>query len=623
MLPTLEIPYSFPHKKYLKKHPELIERNRKGEKVYTVCLAELMKDDCPFWKDVEKILDQFIKKHPDIVLWDYEYGIAKPNAAGYSEKNIELFRKIKNISVNKKLAPEDILKNYPKEWEDFRCRQNGGFFKKYKNIIKKINPKCKFMAYSAYQLPSTMTRYGVDWRYIGPHVDIVSCGYGRGRPDATRKAAGKKYLMGGWLVYGRGKNMNQCEKVIFTRLIDCGAFMVFGSFIQDGRFFGAASKAASVAADFEKFFLNLKRNDSLVCSPNGKPLGNAAVLTNGNERLVFLFNRSSKKCDFAFKNLSFPQNTIAIDYDTKQLFKKPSEIKTELEPYKVKIFYFTQKSSAIPMPPRLLKVKSRHWPALRWSDPINSGRHKYILEYSTNSDFEKSELIKNIPNTVFQTGQSILLGEKYFWRVKSVDAVNDKESAWSEVSEFATSEIGENKKDALIKPEKTAIQPSWLNLETWSYPWGTALAEIIKSNSVKHGQSPALKITLPYESYIYGMSWQGAYGSQLVEIKANEECEFSIWTKSNAPNMKIKAGIWFLNKKGVRIRLALGKQIISDKNWSICTVKAKPPKNARSAFLLFHASGKGSIWISGPKFNSKKTPPPSEIVKEKNKTAKH
>ena len=67
-------------------------------------------------------------------------------------------------------------------------------------------------------------------------VDLVMCGYDRGTPDATMRAAGKDYVCGGEIVLG-AYDLDSFENTFFQRLTECGSVMAYYNRVIDGRFY--------------------------------------------------------------------------------------------------------------------------------------------------------------------------------------------------------------------------------------------------------------------------------------------------------------------------------------------------------------------------------------------------
>ncbi|MFH1903920.1 MAG: sugar-binding protein, partial [bacterium] len=433
--------------KYLKKHSEYQAVTANGTiKDGVVSPAHLLELTSPVRNMIKGYAGKMALKYPALS-WDYEVSVARPESIGFSKMNIESFRKFAQIPRNIKLTPQMVLKNYRQKWVDFRCRQNAEICKLLQEGIKEANPDCLFYVYSGYQGDVTRERYGVNWKYVSKYVDGIWCGYGRSkeRIKDTLKAINGKPLVGGelvWLGYGNVYNQNKTEANLFRRLTDCGGgIMVCYDWNVDGRFYKAISQVASVAADFEGFFKNFDRDDSLSeVSEGGKE--NVAVLKNGQERLLFLFNSTESSRRFKIKNLNLSSNIVGIDYWDKKIINITPFMEIIVPAYKVKVVHLRdKKDSPTPFTPHIIspldeKIKSPI-PFLIWENR-NAGGNIYELEYSLDRKFPQAitKRVSNLSVNYYKINEPLEENKQYFWRVRAIDVVTGKKSSFSEIGIF-------------------------------------------------------------------------------------------------------------------------------------------------------------------------------------------
>jgi hypothetical protein len=321
MLPTITITSHFPYAaEFVKKHPEFAGRYPDGRIANTIDPAYLLQKDCLFHKYIRKVFAAHLKVFPDSMNWDYEFSFMNPKVRrtkiGFSKRNLELFRKFAKIAETEKLDSGLIYSKYTKQWIKFRCAQNGAVSGLYRKIIKEINPDCLYSFYAGYP-PYSDTRQGIDWKSMSENVDLPMCGYG-GNNALMLKTVRQKYFCEGILLWSYVDQLPM-ENAMSNLLASAGSYLSFLDFVVDGRYFLSCSRAAAIAADFENFFLNLKGNqhDELVTGEDGEPRKDVKVLTNGEKRLLLVFNYSGDEKQLVIHNKSLSEHFIAIGLDTK------------------------------------------------------------------------------------------------------------------------------------------------------------------------------------------------------------------------------------------------------------------------------------------------------------------
>ena len=594
LLPTITI-WHFPgHMKteYLEKYPEHYSRDPRGRKNSYVCLAHLIEPGCGFRDKIREVIGRYVRAFPHHVNWDYEFAVCEKASCGFSERNIELFRKRAKIPTDVELTPSAVLGKYRKQWIDFRCWENGELARVYRECIKEANPNCLFSFYSGYQSPHTAERYGVDWRYVGKYVDLCMCGYSRGRFQQTRDAIGGRYLNGGELIWGGYYDLDGLECTIFRRLTDCGSFMTFLDWIYDGRLFVAVSRAASVASDFEEFFLLFNRHDSLVTTMQGEPRADVAVLTHEGERLIFIFNGTPSEKQATFRNVSVPAGMIAIDHDTKEFIREPGAIETTVAPRRVKVI-FLKKAAAEAKLSACVKLEAAgpsSRPIFRWQDE-DGGSHKYTVQCTKDERFRAPVTFGGIPRSCYRPEEPISLGDRYCWRVRAIDVASGEAGPWSKPAKVKPKPV---EPEGRILPNNDSIE----SLGCWVRAWSGVFATLESDYEVTRSGTYSLKIAGLYKtSHGKWTNWGRPYGTRLPRVKQGEDCGFSAWVKTEGEELDASLSIGFLNEKGKRLRSSLTAKVTGTRDWKKLTATGKPPKGAVNLYLSLNARGAGAAWF--------------------------
>lgn len=432
---------------YVKAHPSEAEQILTGKPANAVCLADMLDGTSGFLEQVNAILGPLARAY-DWLDVDYEFGIFNNNAIGYSARNLEMFRKRENLASDVPLTPETLQGRFRNEWVDFRCWQNGEMLKVYQDAIRKSHGRAKLSAYSAYQREGEKrANYGVDWRYMGRHCDLVMCGYGRSGYEATRAAIGPaKDTCAGMAAWSEDNPPELAEQEAFRCISDLGGLMYFYDGLADGRSWRGISRASAVAADFHEFFPP-QRADRLAVDPvTGAPLPEVSVLTHGEERLVFVFNETDKPRTLSFLNKDLPNAAAGINYWTKEAVALTGPITTTVGPHSVAVFYLCSKDrpkeeGSAPQtvapnpehPPRSLR------PVFIWADAARTGR--FALEYREAGNNKTTVAMEGIPETVCQARAGLIPGKKYEWRVRSQDVISGAQTPWSAWQSFAAPTI--------------------------------------------------------------------------------------------------------------------------------------------------------------------------------------
>ncbi|MFH1476140.1 MAG: carbohydrate-binding family 9-like protein [Verrucomicrobiota bacterium] len=390
--------------------------------------------------------------------WDYEVPVTRPASICVCARCLKAFREAAKITPDIELTAQSILAKYRKEWVDFRCRQNAEISGLFQAPIKRGNPQCVYSVYSGYQGP-TDEQYGVDWRYMSKHCDFVWCGYGRSTQmiAATHAAIGDRPFIGGELAwYGSAPyNNTNIKPVLFRRLTDCGSgIMTYFNWIVDGRFYGAVSAVAGLVADFEPFFSwdvdakgvfhsHYKRDDALVEVAGEGTKDDVTVLTQGNERLVFIFNEGKNSRKFQIKNLAWKEGLASVDYGTKKV--GGAEVAIDVPAHDVRILHVvdTADGAAVEAPDPMSAAEMEKlacYPLLAWrGQGGRPGDQVFTLEISPDEKFPDGQTWRRegLASTIHVIDEaSLKAGESYFWRVRGKDAVSGKEGPYSAAVSF-------------------------------------------------------------------------------------------------------------------------------------------------------------------------------------------
>ncbi len=475
---------------YLRANPEYQDATLEGEPLpLSISPARLLEEDCPAREMLKEYVGKTALQQP-VLSWDYEVPVAYPQSIGFGEHNLTAFRAFAEIADDVELTPEAVVRDYRPQWIDFRCRQNAAITGLLYEGARAANPDCIFFVYSGYQSEHTRETYGINWDYIAPHVDQVWCGYGRPvqQIQDTLQAIKGKPLVGGelvWLGSGNWYSLDATERNLMRRLTDCGGgVMVYYDWFVDGRFYSAISRTAAVAADFEQFFRDGHRDDSLAAVEAGGE-GNVVVYTLGDERLVFLFGGATATQQFRVQLRDLADGAVALDYRDKQALPLTPALVAEVPANRVKVIHVRPSADAPePVSPRLISpvddtVLDRR-PMLVWEHD-DAADCRYQVELSPSREFPEDTTIAvaDLPTNTYVVTEPLDERGTYFWRVRAVDAHNGKLSDWSEVGRFTLGVLGVALRPAIFSPNGDGLYDSVeLRAELRSQaPWTVVIAD--------------------------------------------------------------------------------------------------------------------------------------------------
>ncbi len=475
---------------YLRANPQYQSATLEGKPLpISISPAHLLDETCPARQMLKDYVGKLALVEP-VLSWDYEVPVAYPQSIGFGAHNLAAFRTFANIADDVDLTPEVVVRDYRPQWVDFRCHQNAEVTGLLQEGIKAANPDCMFFVYSGYHGEHTRETYGINWEYVAPHLDQAWCGYGRPvqKIQDTLQVLQGKPLVGGelvWLGYGNWYPLDRTETRLMRRLTDCaGGFMVYYDWFVDGRFYAAISRTAAVAADFEPFFLEGRRDDSLATVEAGGE-GNVAVYVLGDERLVFLFGTAAATQEFRVRLSDLPTTAVALDYDEKKPLPVSPALVVQVSAHRVKVIHVRPSVDAPePVAPRLLapvdETLSDRRPLLVW-DHGGAAVCRYRVEVSPDRDFAEGAAvaIADLPANTYVVSEPLDENGTYFWRVRAVDAHNGKMSAWSPVGQFTLGVLGLAVQSPIFSPNGDGIHDTvTLQAELRSEaPWTVVVAD--------------------------------------------------------------------------------------------------------------------------------------------------
>ena len=296
-------------------------------------------------EEVKQIISQYVKKYkPDEVIIDLEASPFKEcDTSNETMKEFAKFAKLSTIPT-----PEEVKKDYAKQWIDFMCIQWAKVGQVYKEGVKIGSPQAKFGVYSSYQTPRNKAHYAMDWNYWKGIVDFAEMGYGR-QTEKIRKATFE--ALKGVPVYTGILYWQQTptavakilKNKILRRITDgANGIMLYTWVKLDGIARTQINKAATIIADHEELFLTNKKSREF--KTTGNISQDSVVLLSGkNQYLLLVFNNHSRilngKIDLK----------VTDDYYTTINGKTFSgkNIPVSVRPYDTGVFYFTRKPKSI------------------------------------------------------------------------------------------------------------------------------------------------------------------------------------------------------------------------------------------------------------------------------------
>ncbi|MBU0714531.1 MAG: carbohydrate-binding family 9-like protein [Verrucomicrobia bacterium] len=608
LLPTVSIAGNFPCvKEFIKEHPEAAARYPDGKAAEAIDPAYLLEENCLFQQPMKEVFRQYVQAFPAQLNWDYEFNVT-PNGKndrtqiGFSDRNMEMFRRHANIPETEPLDAKAISSRFADKWIDFRCWQNARTAGLYRKLIKEIKPDCIFSFYSGYP-PDSATHYGAKWEYLSKEVDLPMCGYG-GNNKVMMNSITQSYFNAGLLIMAYA-DQNPLENTLVNFLAEAGSYMTYIHFVIDGRFFQAASRASAIAADFEEFFLNLKgnRRDELVCGDDAKPRQDVKVIVNGDRRLLLVFNYSAEDKLIHLRNKDVPPGFVGVDHDTKELIRGVESMELRVAPWKVKAVYLCpEKETAVslniaPIPEDMPNYRGR---VARWRDG-QSHMKKYELKYGGVPVLDESAAVTNMPGCCFQFPGEAAKFDPVYWQVRAVDLKGKNKGPWSKVSSMKL-----NGSTPFYRHAQTEHDPfSGFGLYWEKHSWcaGGALNILEKDYAVTHGGEYSLKCK---NLFIDGCSfWRNprtpGSATKLPKVAAGEKYVLSSWLKTEGPEVRSYVAVDILNGEAKGIKSFKSAEIAGSSDWSKVDLEIAVPKDADTFRVSFWVNGKGTGWCGDMK----------------------
>jgi hypothetical protein len=296
-------PWSINLAPFLEKNPDarLIDSHGRPSKMY-MCMTLLLDKD---WPEASKALAEKVKEvGADVVQYDYEFGPLSGPHSCYCDRCLAAFKTRAHLPADLKLTPQLIADRYRPQWEDFLAWRVSKLFVLMKQTVHEARPGTQFSLYSGYQSPTTISRYGIDWRYVGrmKAADIVGCGYGRStrQIDDTLKALdGIPLILGQLLTPYLPDDLKPgtvaTRAVILRRALDATAgVLVYERTTMDGRSWAGVAAVTRLVSAYEDLFT---APHDLQPIPGQNP-DNVQVLKGKEVSLVCVMNDTAKPAAF-------------------------------------------------------------------------------------------------------------------------------------------------------------------------------------------------------------------------------------------------------------------------------------------------------------------------------------
>ena len=421
MLPTVTISGNFPGcTEYLQQNPQFSARHPDQQAANAVCPAHLLEPQSPFLKVMENTFQYFTENY-DFLVWDYEFpfmpghGNQRRAQIGFSDTNLKLFRTDQKIPAEIPLDARIIWEKYPEAWRDFRNRQIAAAFQIYRDLLKKQNPSVCFSAYSGYP-PHSHEHYGIDWRYVSQYVDLVMAGYGGNNQQLLDSLSPAHRYCNSGLLLMEYFDPATTELTMGRMLQDAGSYMAYYHYLVDGKFFQGMANCAALAADYERFFLQVRgqRHEDFI---QGAP--NLAVLAWEDEYLALIPNPASTTKTFHLT--ATPELERLDGFQSECTVSQQSMAAMHLMPVE------KLRKRQAPMP-ALLPSSEGYCPVLRWKIP-SADRCRFTLRYSRHPLMEQATTIDHIRNCFYQLPE--LDAGTVYWQVRTISPHHS--SAWSPV----------------------------------------------------------------------------------------------------------------------------------------------------------------------------------------------
>jgi len=272
------------------------------------------------------------------------------------------FRRAQQIDDTQTLNADALRGPYREAWVTFRCQQNAELIGQAREALRRCGRALEFSVYSGYQGQRTREWYGVDWRLMGPKIDLAICGYGGSRQALrdTREALGTTPLIGGEnyflspqppaLVVGWMKNSlrvtpqpEHWRNRLLRQFTDggCHGVLIWYLPTMDGGAFYYTSEAAQIIAAHEDLFCRGIRCDERFQVDGIKP-DHWAAFEHQGQRLLMLLSFTDKPQVVQVRQTQVPANCRAEVYgENSGLTLNPAEFSLPLAPWGARLIRFS------------------------------------------------------------------------------------------------------------------------------------------------------------------------------------------------------------------------------------------------------------------------------------------
>ena len=248
---------------YLKANPQWKAVNSSGKADdYFFCPEFLKSEEGKL--EVRKKFDRWYerKQHAKHIQWDHEESVWTSRYTCYCQRCMKVFAeqfKLDKVPASR----QELMDNYAEQWVTFTCRNFAYAAEMLSNLSREKG--AMFSVYSGYHSAFARTNYSVDWSMLNGKIDLAMTGYGAvgSALDPTRQAVDKTPWINCLIVTPYQLSSRELPKVITTaKLVETvcegtgNGTMIWMFHSLDGRTFTEISRASTLLAKYEKYFLD-------------------------------------------------------------------------------------------------------------------------------------------------------------------------------------------------------------------------------------------------------------------------------------------------------------------------------------------------------------------------------
>jgi hypothetical protein len=287
---------------FLKEHPDYALIDRRGRRSdHLVCSRKfLTAPECR--KYIVESLPAWHKRWGMVehLCWDYEFRVLDAPIACFCDECRADFAKAARLPGVPNAA--EIAARHFDAWTDYMTTRFADLAELLCKAAHEALPGIVFSVYSGYQSDENCSFFGVDWRKLDGRIDLAIAGYGRALAvlTATRKALPRTPLaLGAYTRPYEFGDKRPVPPVTLAQLLRRSADATAGFFVYylpnlDGRSYTAISRAASILARYEPFFLRGENHPERLAAA-GLPEADAALLSDGQGKwLLVLMNHGRR-----------------------------------------------------------------------------------------------------------------------------------------------------------------------------------------------------------------------------------------------------------------------------------------------------------------------------------------